>query len=111
MASQQHSESFEDNCSLSNFDSAGLSLCNVSEMENFTGNSNLEIQTGSIEFVNVTNEGVQSASPLWNLFSRNRVTHVRGDIDDPCGVIADFCGVIADPCGVVVIPEAIGHCR
>ena len=48
--------------------------------------------------------------------------HVRGDIDDPCGVIADFCGVIADfsgviadfcgviadPCGVVAIPEAIG---
>ena len=32
--------------------------------------------------------------------------HVRGDIDDPCGVIADFCGVIADPCGVVAIPEA-----
>ena len=58
MASQQHSQSFEDNCSLSDFDSAGLSLCNVSEMENFTGNSNLEIQTGSIEFVNVTNESV-----------------------------------------------------
>ena len=41
--------------------------------------------------------------------------HIRGDIDDPCGVIADFCGVIADfcgviadPCGVVAIPEAIG---
>ena len=31
-------------------------------MENFTGNSNLETQTGSIEIVNVTNEGVQSAS-------------------------------------------------
>ena len=31
-------------------------------MENFTGNSNLEIQTGSVEIVNVTNEGVQSAS-------------------------------------------------
>ena len=27
--------------------------------------------------------------------------HVRGNIDDPCGVIADFCGVIADPCGVI----------
>ena len=34
--------------------------------------------------------------------------HVRGDIDDPCGIIADFCGVIANPCGVVAIPEAIG---
>ena len=32
------------------------------EMENFTGNSNLETQTGCIEIVNVTNEGVQSAS-------------------------------------------------
>ena len=62
MASQQHSLSFEDDCSLSDFDSAGLSLCNVSEMENFTGNYNLETQTGSIEIVNVTNEGVQSAS-------------------------------------------------
>ena len=53
MSSQQH------------FDSAGLSLCNVSEMENFTGmsgNSNLETQTGSIDIVKVTNEGVQSAS-------------------------------------------------
>ena len=36
--------------------------------------------------------------------------HIRGDIDDPCGVIADFCGVIADPCDVVAIPEAIGGC-
>ena len=62
MSSQQHSLSFEDDCSLSDFDSAGLSLCNVSEMENFTLNSNLEIQTGSVEIVNVTNEGVQSAS-------------------------------------------------
>ena len=62
MSSQQHSQSFEDDCSLSDFDSAGLSLCNVSEMENFKGNSNLETQTGSIEIVNVTNEGVQSAS-------------------------------------------------
>ena len=51
MASQQHSQSFEDDCSLSYFDSAGLSLCNASEMENFTGNSNLETQTGSIEIV------------------------------------------------------------
>ena len=31
-------------------------------MENLTGNSNLETQTGSVEIVNVTNEGVQSAS-------------------------------------------------
>ena len=62
MSSQQHSQSFEDDCSLSDFDSAGLSLCKVSEMENFTGNSNLETQTGSIEIVNVTNEGVQSVS-------------------------------------------------
>ena len=62
MSSQQHSQSFEDNCLLSDFDSAGLSLCNVSEMENFTGNSNLETQTGSVEIVNVTSEGVQSAS-------------------------------------------------
>ena len=30
-------------------------------MENFTGNFNLETQTGSVEIVNVTNEGVQSA--------------------------------------------------
>ena len=28
------SQSFEDDCSLSDFGSAGLSLCNVSEMEN-----------------------------------------------------------------------------
>ena len=106
MSSQQHSQSFEDDCSLSDFDTAGLSLCNVSETENFTGNSNLETQTGSVtsvEIVNVTNEGVQSAShdptsypssiclpfvlggageeelghdPLWNLSSRNRVTPV-----------------------------------
>ena len=62
MSSQQHSQSFEDDCSLSDFDSAGLSLCNVSKIENFTENSNLEIQTGSVEIVNVTNEGVQSAS-------------------------------------------------
>ena len=60
MSIQQHSQSFD--YSLSDFDSAGLSLCNVFEMENFTGNSNLETQTGSIEIVNVTNEGVQSAS-------------------------------------------------
>ena len=33
-------------------------------MENFPGNSNLETQTGSIEIVNVTNEGVQSAHCL-----------------------------------------------
>ena len=33
--------------------------------------------------------------------------HIRGDINDPCGIIADFCGVIADPCGVVVISEAV----
>ena len=33
--------------------------------------------------------------------------HVRGDIDDPCGIIADFYGVIADPCGIVAIPEVI----
>ena len=104
MSSQQHSQSFEDNCLLSDFDSAGLSLCNVSEMENFTGNSNLKTQTGSVfEIVNVTNEGVQSAShnptsypspiclpfvlggvgeeelgndPLRKLSSRNRVTPV-----------------------------------
>ena len=31
-------------------------------MENFTGNSNLETQTDSVEIVNVANEGVQSAS-------------------------------------------------
>ena len=31
-------------------------------MKNFTRNSNLETQAGSIEIVNVTNEGVQSAS-------------------------------------------------
>ena len=31
-------------------------------METFTGNFNLETQTGSIEIDNVTNEGVQSAS-------------------------------------------------
>ena len=37
--------------------------------------------------------------------------HVRGDIDDPCGIIANFCGVIAEPCGVVAIPEAIGSRR
>ena len=61
MSSQQHSQSLEDDCSLSDFDSAGLSLCNVSEMENFTGNSNLETQTGSVEIVDVANEGVQSA--------------------------------------------------
>ena len=60
MSIQQHSQSFD--YSLSGFDSAGLSLCNIFEMENFTGNSNLETQTGSIEIVNVTNEGVQSAS-------------------------------------------------
>ena len=66
MSSQRHSQSFEDDCSLSDFDSAGLSLCNVSEMVNFTRNYNLETQTGSIEIVNVTNEGVQSAShPVW----------------------------------------------
>ena len=41
--------------------------------------------------------------------------YLRGDIDDPCGVIADFFeviadffGVIADFCGVVATPEAIG---
>ena len=62
MASQQHSQSFQDDSSRSDFDSAGLSLCNVTEMENFTGNSNLETQTGSIEIVNITNEGVQSGS-------------------------------------------------
>ena len=62
MSSQQHSQSFEDDCSLSDIDSAGLSLCKVSEMENFTGNFNLETQTGSVEILNVTNEGVQSAS-------------------------------------------------
>ena len=62
MASQQHSQSFEDDCSLSDFDSAGLSLCNVSEMKNFTINLNLETQTSSTEIANVTNEGVQSAS-------------------------------------------------
>ena len=51
MSSQQHSQSFEDDCSLSDFDSAGLSLCNISEIENFNGNSNLETQTGSVEIV------------------------------------------------------------
>ena len=64
MSSEQHSRSFEDDCSLSDFDSAGLSLCNVSEMENFTGNSNLESKTGSIVIVNVTNEGVQTTECL-----------------------------------------------
>ena len=33
--------------------------------------------------------------------------HIRGNLNDPCGVIADFGGVIADPCGVVAIPEAM----
>ena len=75
MSSQQHSQSFEDDCLLSEFDSAGLSLCNVSEMENFTGNSNLETQTGSVEIVNVTNEGVQSASPVWKSHTANRHRH------------------------------------
>ena len=37
--------------------------------------------------------------------------HIRGNIDNPCGVIADFCGVIANPCGVLTIPEAIGGRR
>ena len=62
MSSQKHSQCFDNNCSLSDFDSAALSLCNVSEMENFTGNSNLETQTLSIEIVNLTSEDVQSTS-------------------------------------------------
>ena len=44
--------------SLSDSNSAYLSLFNVSEIENFTGNSNLETQTGFIEIVNVINEGI-----------------------------------------------------
>ena len=66
MSSQQYSQSFEEDCSLSDFDSAGLSLCNVSEMENFTGNSNLETQTGSVEIVNVTNEGVHTVQSAFH---------------------------------------------
>ena len=49
-------------CLLSDFDSACLSLCNVSEMKNFTGHSNPETQIGSVEIVNGPIEGVQSAS-------------------------------------------------
>ena len=54
----------------------------------------------------VTNHGDMStfSKPGWSL----AWDHVRGDIDDPCGVIADFCGVIADFCGVIAITEAIG---
>ena len=51
----------------------------------------------------------QSYSSLhsgWSLAS----DHIRGYIDDPCGIIADFCGVIADHCYVVTIPEVIGGC-
>ena len=104
MSSQQHSQSFVDDCSLSDFDSAGLSLCNVSEMENFTGNSTLvETQTGSVEIVNVTNEGVQSAShdptsyPSPGRFGKsthismisNSVTHLRRYTNS---AIADIAG-------------------
>ena len=64
MSSQQHSQSFEDDCSLSDFDSAGLSLCNVSEMENFTGNSNLETETGSVEIVDVAKGGGKKVCPM-----------------------------------------------
>ena len=64
----------------------------------------------------------QSAVPLEFVFQKQSYSslhsersfawdHVRGDIDNPCGVIADFCGVIADPCGIVAMPEAISGAR
>ena len=78
MSGQQLSQSFEDDCSLSDFDSAGLSLCMVSEMENFTGHSNLESQSGSVETVEA-NECVHSVSHESGSHTLNCLPSVPGD--------------------------------
>ena len=82
MSDQQLSQSSEDDCLLSDFDSAGLSLCMVSEMENFTGHSNLESQSGSIEIVAETNECVESVSHEPGSHSLNCLPSVPGYVGE-----------------------------
>ena len=51
-------------------------------MENFTGHSNLETQTGSVEIVSRTNEGVQSASHDPTSYSPICLSSVPGGVGE-----------------------------